>query len=158
MTDNAKCRQCETGMQLQPLGDASGEHGVLRITFRQLPALVCPNGHKRFAVPDFPLRLLDRLAGEDETKLPAGKKRGLIFKEYHCGSCDARLGAGDSQSRTFGFDVDLENLPDFRVELTAPVYRCASCGREQLRSLEEIQNLTPPALAHAFQAAGLKPQ
>lgn len=158
MADGTKCKQCGSVMRVQLVGAASGEHGALKVGFPQLPALVCPNGHKRFAMPEFPLLLLDHLAGEDEAKLPAGEKRGLIFKEYHCGSCGAKLGAGDGQSKTFGFDISLKDIPAFRVELMAPVYRCPSCGREQLRSLEEIQSLTPAAMAHAFQAANLKPE
>lgn len=158
MADSTKCRLCEAEMRLQSVGEVSGEQGTLKITFPQLPALLCPNGHKRFAVPEFPMLLLDHLAGEDEAGLPAGEKRGLIFKEYHCGACGAKLGGGNSQVRTFGFDVGFKDVPAFRVELTAPVYKCSACGREQLRSLGEIQELTPPAMAHAFRAAGLKPE
>lgn len=158
MTDSAKCKQCDAEMHVQSIGSVSGEHGILKVTFPRLPALACPNGHKRFAMPEFPLRLLDHLAGEDEAQLAVGEKRGLIFKAYHCGACGAKLDAGDGQGKTFGFDIDLGDMPAFRVELPAPVYRCTSCGREQLRSLEEIQGLTPPAMAHAFQAAGIKPE
>ncbi|MBX9812211.1 MAG: hypothetical protein K2Y16_11470 [Burkholderiales bacterium] len=158
MADSTKCKRCEAGMRLQSIGAVSGEQGVLKVTFPQLPALVCPNGHKRFAVPEFPIILLDHLAGEDETSLPSGKTRGLIFKDYRCGSCGAKLAGGDGQARTFGFDIRVKDIPAFRVELTAPVYKCPSCAKEQLRSLEEIQMLTAPAMAHAFEAAGLKPE
>jgi len=51
----------------------------------------------------------------------------------------------------------LADLAPFRVELSAPVYRCPSCSREQLHSLKEVRKRTPAALAQAFQAADLPP-
>ncbi|MBM3357429.1 MAG: hypothetical protein FJY54_06850 [Betaproteobacteria bacterium] len=158
MSEHLKCKQCHAEMSQQDLDGVSGEQGVLKVAFQKLPAMVCPNGHKRFVSPQFPMQLLDHLAGEDEAELASGKKKGLIFKEYHCGSCDAKLPSEASGSRTFGFSVGIKGLAPFRAELTAPVYKCPSCGKEQIHSLEEMQGLTPAAMAHAFKAAGLKPE
>ena len=35
-------------------------------------------------------------------------------------------------------------------------YHCTGCGKEQLHSLAELRKLTPAALVHAFQAAGIQ--
>ena len=45
----------------------------------------------------------------------------------------------------------------FRVALTAPVYRCPACARDQVHSLNEVRKRTPEALTHVFQAAGIPP-
>lgn len=153
----ATCEQCRAPMTLQPIDPVCGERGVLKVTLLQLPALVCPNMHMRFAVPDFPQLLLDRLAGEDMKKIPAGEKRGLLFKHYHCGACGGKLGDGKSREETFDFDIAVKELSPFRVELTVPLYACSACGKEQIRSLPEIKKLAGPALAQAFKAAGLRP-
>lgn len=152
------CKQCGAGMSLQPLDPVCGEQGALKITLLRLPALVCPNMHRRFAMREFPIRLLERVAGRDMQELPAGKTSGLLFKDYHCGTCGAALEKGDGREETFDFDVTLEELPPFRVELTLPLHKCTSCGTEQIRSLDKMQKLAPPAMAHAFKAAGLPPE
>jgi hypothetical protein len=151
----ATCKQCKTEMTLQPIDPVCGAQGALKVTLMQLPALVCPNTHRRFALRDFPMVLLDRVAGEEMPKLPAGEKRGLLIKHYHCGACGARLSEGEGREETFDFDVALEGLPRFRVELTVPLHKCTSCGKEQVRSLQEMQELTAPAMARAFKAADL---
>jgi hypothetical protein len=152
------CKQCKSGMSLQPLDPACGEQGVLKVTLIQLPALVCPNMHRRFAMPEFPILVLERVAGKEMETLPAGKKSGLLFKNYHCGTCGAALDKGAGREETFDFDVTLEGFSPFRVELTLPLHKCASCGKEQLRALDEVQKLAPPAMARAFKAAGLHPE
>lgn len=156
MTATTKtCKQCRAEMSLQRLDPVCGEQGVLKVTLIQLPAFVCPNQHRHFALRDFPMVLLDRVASEEMMKLAAGEKRGLIFKHYHCGGCGAALAKGEGREETFDSDVTLEGLSPFRVELTVPVYKCPSCGKEQVRSLKEIQELAAPAMAHAFKAADL---
>ena len=153
----ARCTQCNAEMTLQPIDPVCGEHGVLKIVFIQLPALVCANAHRHFAVPDFPTLLLDRVAGEGLAKLPAAEKRGLFFKRYHCSACGAKLGGGETREEDFDSDITLEGLPPLRVELTAPLHRCASCGKEQVRSLERIRKLVPSAVTRALKVADLRP-
>lgn len=155
---NMTCKQCKAGMSLQPLDPAYGEQGMLKVTFIQLPALVCPNMHRHFAMQEFPILLLDRVAGKDMETIPAGKKSGLLFKHYHCSACGAELEKGNGREETFDFDVALKDIPPFRVEMAVPLYKCSGCGKEQMRSLEEMQKLVPPAMAHAFKAAGLHPE
>ncbi len=157
MANGSKCRQCHTDMHPETIGTVSGEDGALKISMSGFPVMVCERGHKHFIAPDFPMKLLQHVATEDAVKLPAGKKKGLIFKDYLCGKCGEKL-ASTAESKPFGLDVKIGESPQFRVELNVPVYKCEACGIEQLRDREEVQAQTPAALAHGFQAAGLKPE
>ncbi len=157
MTRRNKCRQCDTEMHPETLDTLSGEEGLLKVTLSGFPVMVCERGHRHFMAPDFPMKLLQRVAGANPVTLPAGRKKGLIFKEYSCHKCGEKLGA-DARAKPFGFDVGLEEFPSFRVELSVPVYTCSACGQEQLRDGETVRDLTPAAMAQGFQAAGLKPE
>lgn len=144
-------------MTLQPVDPVFGEQGVLKVVLLQLPALACINQHRRFAMPDFPRLLIDRVVGEEMATLPAARARGWLFKRYACGGCGAKLRSGEGREETFDFDIALAELPPLRVEVTVPLYTCASCGKEQIRSLGKMRKLVPAAMAHAFRAAGLQP-
>lgn len=157
MVHNSKCRQCHTEMHPETLGTVSGEDGGLKISMSGFPVMVCARGHRHFMVPDFPMKLLERVREADQPKLPEGRKKGLIFKEYLCGKCGEKLQA-QAEAKPFGFEVKVEDFAPFRVEINAPIYRCSACGFEQLRDREEVRAQTPMALAQGFQAAGLKPQ
>jgi DNA-directed RNA polymerase subunit RPC12/RpoP len=157
-TAEMTCRQCKAAMALHPIDPVCGEDGPLKVTLIRMPAMVCPNTHRRFAMPRFPLMLLERVSQQHIDTLPEGKKSGLLFKKYQCGDCGADLEKGAGRDETFDFDVTLESLPGFRVELTAPLYKCTACGKEQLRGRDEIRQSLPAAMALAFKAANLKPE
>lgn len=151
----ATCKRCKSEMHLEPLSGVAGDEGGVTITFRELPALVCAQGHRRFLRPEFPVQLLKRLSSS--VQLPAGEARGVVFKSYHCGSCGEKLAGAAAAPRTFEFDVGLEGVDPFRVALMVPVYACPSCGREQVRSLTEVTDRAPAAMARAFQSAEIPP-
>lgn len=157
MTDIISCKQCNAPMQQRSIKTVSGEDGVLKVSLVNFPVLECERGHRKFIAGDLPVRLLREIAAREKGALPSGKKKGFLFSKYHCGKCGELL-AAESQPRPFEFDVELTGIPQFRVALTMPVYQCPSCGQEQLRDQGEIEGLAPPALAHAFQAAELRPQ
>ncbi|MGQ0750324.1 MAG: hypothetical protein ACT4PS_07310 [Betaproteobacteria bacterium] len=157
-TASVACKQCKSAMSMQPVDPVCGEEGALKVTLIQLPALVCPNTHRRFVSPEFPLTLLERVSGSDVDTLPEGKKSGLLFKSYQCGGCGAMLEKESGRRETYDFDVLLQELPPFRVELEAPLYKCSACGTEQLRTRDELRKLLPAAMARAFKAANLKPE
>lgn len=157
MAVRTKCRQCGSELRAETIDSMSGEEGALKVTLSGFPVMVCERGHRHFMVPDFPLRLLKRVTGDDEASLPSGRKKGLIFKEYLCGKCGEKLGP-EAHTKPFGFDVGVDDFPKFRLELNVPVYTCSACGREQLRDREEVKALTPAAMAQGFQAAGLRPE
>jgi hypothetical protein len=155
---SSTCRKCHAPLAPHPVDPVCGVEGALRVTFFQLPALMCANMHRQFALRGFPELALERIAAEGMAKLAAGERRGFLFRRYHCGACGARLGRDECGTGTFDFDVTLEGLAPFRVELELPVYRCGECGKEQIRSLREIRKLAPAALDSAFGAAGLRPE
>ncbi len=157
MADSINCRQCDTPMGLKIISPVNGEEGVLKISIADFPGLECQRGHRQFITRDFPMQLLEQVSSGDRIGLPAGKKQGLLFKKHHCGKCGVVL-TGDGEPRPFVFDVQVEDASKMRVELTVPVYRCVSCGQEQVRESGEVEGLAPVALAHAFQAAGIQPQ
>lgn len=151
------CPLCETPLSLKTLPEFSGDEAPLRVTLAGMPALSCGTGHVYFVRPDFPLWLMNHLVDEDESKLPAGDAQGLLFKRYACHDCGAALAPKQDHLHTFRFPVAYKEHSGFTVELSAPVYRCTGCGKEQLHSLAEVRKLTPAALVHAFKGAGIKP-
>jgi DNA-directed RNA polymerase subunit RPC12/RpoP len=148
-----RCSVCKADTQPATLSVIAGEEPPLAIAVHDLPVLVCPQGHRHFALADFPLLLLDRLLEQDAPRLPAGEAKGVLFKHYHCASCGAELPHDADHRHTFKVEIALGELPPFEVDLTLPVHRCTRCGHEQLHSLKDVRNRTPAALAHAFKAA-----
>ena len=153
----AICKRCRAQAEPSRLETAAGKSDSISVTLRGMPVLACPNGHRQFVKQDFALKLVEHLVKEDEAGLPAGKEKGLIFTHYYCGECGAELGKSAERRETFPLEVSLPEFEPFRVELTAPLYRCTKCSREQLHSLEEVRKATPPALAEAFRAADIPP-
>jgi hypothetical protein len=150
-----RCPVCKSETSLAKLSSTSGEDAPLAVTLRGLPVLECTNGHRLFAIADFPLLLLDHLLELDEPQFPVSEAKGLVFKHHNCSKCGTSLGGSDDRPHTFHVDVELPELPRFGVDLTLPVSHCSQCGRDQLHSLKELKSHTPAALAHAFKAAQL---
>ena len=151
----ATCRKCKSPMQIEPLSGVAGEEGGVKVAFLKLPALACAQGHRRFVRPEFPGQLLDRLMAV--TQVPAAEARGMVFKSYHCGKCGEKLGGAAATPKAFEFELAVAGVDPFRVALTVPVHKCASCSHEQVRSQAEVTEKTPAAMAHAFKAAGIPP-
>ena len=150
------CVRCRTQTEPAVLESAAGEAAPLALQLRRMPVLACRAGHRQFVRPQFASELIEHLMAADQTPIPAGEEKGLIFKHYYC-SCGGELGKAADRRETYGFDVTLAEFEPFRVELTVPVYRCPKCSREQLHSLKEVHSRTPQALAQAFRAAGIPP-
>jgi DNA-directed RNA polymerase subunit RPC12/RpoP len=153
----AICKRCRAQTEPARLETAAGKSDSIGITIHDMPVLACPNGHRQFVKQDFALKLVEHLVKEDEAGLPAGREKGLIFTHYHCGACGEELGKDAARRETFALEVSLPDYAPFRVEVTAPLYRCPKCSKEQLHSLEEVRKATPPALAEAFRAADIPP-
>jgi DNA-directed RNA polymerase subunit RPC12/RpoP len=156
MTHRA-CTRCRGRTEPAVLESAAGEADALAFRIQGMPVLACERGHRQFVHPEFARWLVEHLMGEHEARLPAGKEKGLFFKHYYCSECGAELQAEPDHRETFALDVALRDLGPFRVELTAPVYRCTKCSREQLHSLKDVRNRTPAALAQVFRAADIPP-
>jgi hypothetical protein len=151
------CPLCKTPLQRRILDAVSGDEAPLRITLHGMPALSCDKPHVYFVKPDFPLWLRNHLVDEDEPTLPSGDATGLIFKSYLCHDCGKPLSPKADHLHSFHLKLAYDGEPEFHADLTMPVFRCTGCGKEQMHSLGEVRKLTPAALAHAFQAAGIKP-
>jgi hypothetical protein len=158
MTDTYRsCRTCHTATSPQPIESMTGNEKALAVTVRGLTVLACSNGHKQFVDAEFPLKLLNQLVEKHEVKLPAGEEKGvLMFKHFYCHDCGRELEPKPDHRHTFTFKPGLPDQSDLEVDLTMAVYQCSGCRKEQLHSLDEVRKLTPAALAHAFQAAGIQ--
>jgi len=151
------CSRCHGDTELTIVGFADGEADALRIRLKDLPLLTCEQGHRQFVRMQFPAELLEHLTQQDEPELPAGEVKGFILKKYLCESCGEQLEPKPDHRHSFSIEVKLDGLDAFGVELSMPVYKCSSCAREQLHSLDEVRKLTPKALAQAFTAADIPP-
>lgn len=151
------CYRCHGATQLKIIAFADGEAEPLRIRLKDLPLLVCEQGHRQFLRPQFAAELLRLLTEEEEPGLPAGEEKGLFKKHYLCLDCGAELEAKPDHRHTFSIDIELEDIDRFIVDLSMPVYRCSACAKEQLHSLKETRKLTPKALADAFLEADIPP-
>ena len=150
------CKTCRATTTPQQLDAIAGEEKALAVTIRGLTVLACSEGHKQFLHADSPLVLLNHLVEEDEAQLPAGEEKGLVFKHFHCNDCGQELQPKPDHRHTFTIEPGLADQPGLKVDLTMAVYKCAGCSMEQLHSLKEVRKLTPNALVHAFQAAGIQ--
>lgn len=151
------CNQCHAETEVKIVNYADGDSDPLRIRLKEFPLRTCPDGHRQFVRPEFPIELLQHLTEQDEPHLPHGHEKGLLMKKYLCEDCGAELEPKPDHKHTFSVELELHDLTPFGVDLTMPVYKCTGCGKEQLHSLKEIRKLTPAAMAHAFEAANIPP-
>lgn len=157
MTEAAKpCPLCEAPLAAIRLPDVSGDEAPMRVTLHDMPALACPAPHRYFVGHGFPIWLLNALVDAELARIPSGTRKGLVFRKYACGECGSPLPAAAGDTRTYPATLQWKETPAFVVDIAIPLYRCASCGREQARSGEELAKLLPAALVHAFMAGGLK--
>ncbi|MBL0141488.1 MAG: hypothetical protein IPP91_05340 [Betaproteobacteria bacterium] len=150
------CPLCESPLAARRLREARGDEAPMRLTLRNLPVLACEAPHRYFVAHGFPIWLLNSLVEDELAKIPAGREKGLLFRKYACGGCGAPLSAEGAERRTHCATLAWKDTPGFEVDVTMPCLRCASCGREQVRSAAELVKLLPSALVHAFKDAGLK--
>lgn len=150
------CPLCEATLVAERLHEVAGDEAPMRLTLRNMPTLSCPAPHRYFVGHGFPIWLLNTLVDGELAKIPSGKAKGLLFRKYACGECGSPLGKPAGEARTFTSSLRWKDTPAFTVDVAVPLYRCASCGREQARSAEELAKLLPAALVHAFMAGGLK--
>ena len=154
---STSCNRCHAETEVEIVHRADGDADSLHLCLRDFPLRCCPEGHRQFVRPDFPLELLQHLTEEDEPELPTGEEKGLFRKKYLCKRCHEALEPKPDHRHTFSIEIDLEDLAPFGVDLSMPVYKCSACGKEQLHSLNEVRKLTPTAMAHAFEDAKIPP-
>jgi hypothetical protein len=153
-----QCPQCEAEMTMTPLSTIEGEEHGVHMKIEGMPAMQCPNGHKRFVAPTFPEKLLDELlAAPPLVPLDAAVERGLLRRRYRCTACDAVLDSSGSGRVEATRSVEIEGLARFGVEIDLPSYRCPSCTREYVEPRDTMINDLMKASARAFRSAHIAP-
>lgn len=147
------CARCSGAIvEVKPLDKISAENAPLKITVSGMPVTKCRHGHASPLDNDFMLWLIYELKDREAT-LPAGSEQGMLFKKYRC-ACGAELSADSERRQVFPLELTYQETPSFKVELEMPVYKCATCGKEQIRSHKAIQGHTSRAIAVLNDAAG----
>jgi DNA-directed RNA polymerase subunit RPC12/RpoP len=159
MTSPAKrCKECGSEANVATLGAFSGEEGAVTVQVDGMPAMTCAKDHKRFLYPEFVALLMDFVA--DPGKIapqPPAVRRGLIKKHYHCSGCDAELPAAPGSKSERALDAAFRNAASFKVVVRVALYKCERCGREQVRSNEELADSAFKAISHGFRSADIHP-
>lgn len=152
------CRDCGKETRVTNLGAFSGEEGAVTVIVDGMPAIVCTMNHKRFLYPELASQLMD-LVGEAEkvAPQPPAVKRGVIRKHYHCSECDAELPVSPAKDAEHTLNATCKNATPFNVVVRMGLYRCERCGREQVRSNEELSASACKAIAHGFRAIDIHP-
>jgi hypothetical protein len=121
--------------------------------------VVCGNNHKRFLYADFVPTLMDFVAiPERIAPQPPAVKRGLLKKHYYCSGCDTELPATPTGKAERALDANFKNAAPFKVMVRSALYHCPKCGRDQVRSNDELADTAFKAIAHGFRAIDIHPE
>jgi len=148
-----RCARCSGVCELRFLGEVSAEDGPLKLTVNGMPALVCAKDHKAPVDNDFMIWLIRQLRAR-ESGFAAGREQGMLFKKHLCGECGNELAPKPERRQAFPFDLSYEETPPFKIIVEMPVYTCAGCGREQIRSVKDLHNHVPAAIVGVNDEAG----
>jgi DNA-directed RNA polymerase subunit RPC12/RpoP len=147
------CKECGSETTVTTLSAFSGEEGPVRVTIDGMPAVVCANNHKRFVYADFAPMLLDFVADPEKVApQPPAAKKGLIKKHYHCSGCGEELPADPTSESSRTLDATLKKAAPFRIAVRVALYKCEQCGREQVRSNDDLSENVVKAISHGFRA------
>lgn len=153
-----RCMQCKGEMAMTVLEPIAGEDQGVRMRIERMPAMRCPEGHKRFIAPDFAVRMMQAfVAGEPLTTLASAAEKGLLRKRLHCPGCGAELTgapAGHAQARR---PVTLKGLEAIDVQVEIPTYKCSGCGKDNLPPAAAVSDGLMKASIQAFRAAQVAP-
>jgi hypothetical protein len=146
------CSRCSAPLEPHTLDNVGVEESPLALKVRGMPVLQCAKGHKSPVHRDFMLWMIQQLR-EREGKIPAAEEKGMVFKKHHC-SCGKELAGKPEARKAFAFDLAYEGAPSFKAELELPVYKCPTCGKEQIASQKALHGAVAPAMASLNDAAG----
>jgi hypothetical protein len=151
-----RCKVCKGEMQLRALDPTAGEEHGVRMSIEGMPAMQCPEGHKRFVAPDFAVKMMQALlADEPLVPLDAAAQKGLLKKQYCCPKCGQALeGAGGIEAKRV---LQLNGLEAFGVQVELPKLRCRSCGQETVPPEKAVADGLMKASVQAFRAAEVEP-
>ena len=148
-----RCARCSSACELQALPSISGSSGPLKMTVIDMPAFLCSKKHKAPVRGDFMLWLIQEVR-QREGQLPVGKEEGLIFKKHLCGACGKDLAGKPERTETYAYELKYEELAPMKAQMEVPLYKCAACGKEQLRLLKDVHSNVPGAVMGINDAAG----
>lgn len=153
-----RCKVCHGEMRLRALDALDGEEHGVRMHIEGMPAMQCPEGHKRFVAPDFAVKMMEALfADEKLVPLEAAAQKGLLRKRYCCPQCGQELG-GDGEAHVEAKRVlELNGLEAFGVQVELPKLHCASCGRDSVPPEKAVVDDLMKASANAFRAGDVSP-
>jgi hypothetical protein len=146
------CPRCSGAMELKILDSLTAEDKPLALRVAGMPAAKCAKGHAAPFDRNFMLWLIHELKAR-AASLPGGEEKGMLLKKYLC-ACGKELAGNSDRRQAFPFDLAYEGAPPFKAEIDMPVYKCTSCGKEQLRSAKEVQKHAAQAIASLNDAAG----
>jgi hypothetical protein len=152
-----RCKVCHGEMALRSLGALDGEEHGVRMHIEGMPAMQCPEGHKRFVAPDFAVKLMDALLSQDRLlPLDAAAQKGLLKKTYCCPKCGQALDGADGSVEAKRV-LQLKGLDAFGVQVELPKLRCAACGQETVPPEKAVADGLMKASVNAFRAAQVEP-
>lgn len=157
MTHQSKpCKECGSETTVTTLGSFSGQEGPVTVTVDGMPAVVCARNHRRFLYAEFAPMLVDFVADPERiAPQPPAVRRGLIMKHYYCSGCGAELRADATKHAERSLDASFKKGAPFNVVVRVELYECQQCGREQVRSNEELADSALKAIAHGFRTADI---
>lgn len=159
MPNPLRCNECGAEMKLTPLAPIEGEEHGVHMKIDGMPAMQCPNGHKRFTAPEVPSDFLDQLLAEPPlVPLDAAEKKGLLRRRYCCPACGQALDTTVFSRVEGERSIAVEGLDRFvAVHVDMPSYRCPSCAHECVEPQDALVSDLMKASAHAFRSAQIAP-
>jgi DNA-directed RNA polymerase subunit RPC12/RpoP len=148
-----RCARCSSTSELKALPSVSAEDGPLRVTVLGMPVFDCAKNHKALVHADFLLWLIREIRAR-EGQIAAGKEEGLILKKHRCGDCGKDLAPKPERRQAFPYELKYEELAPFKLEIEMPLYRCAACGKEQIRSTKDLHGHVAQAMVGINDGAG----
>ena len=148
-----RCARCSGDCALQTLPSVSGQDGPLKLTMLEMPVFACPKNHMAPLHGDFMLWLIREIRAR-ETEIAAGKEEGMIFKKHLCGACGKELASKPERRQAFPYELQYEDLAPFKLQIEMPLYKCAGCGKEQVRSTKDLHGHVPAAMVGINDSAG----
>lgn len=148
-----RCARCSAMCEMKTLPSVAGEEGPLKLTLLELPVFACAKDHHAPLHGDFMIWLIQQIR-ERESQIAAGTEQGMIFKKHLCGDCAKPLAPKPERRQAFPFELKYEDVAPFKLEIEMPLYKCAGCGKEQIRSAKDLHGHVPGAMVSVNDSAG----
>lgn len=150
------CSLCHKEVAPITVDSMSGEEAGVRMRIEGMPALACAEGHRRFVVADFAVKLMQALFDvEPFVPVAFAVQKGLLRKRYHCAACDGNLDAVTGNGIEVKHVVELKNTPAIEIQVEMPKFHCAACGKDSVLPEKALGEALMKASVHAFRSAAV---